>query len=82
MSTTYVALLRGINVGGKNKLPMKELVDMFVEAGCDNVRSFIQSGNVIFRADPSIASQLPDLITERIATGFGHRPPVIGQRQP
>jgi DNA phosphorothioation-dependent restriction protein DptG len=35
--TTYLALLRGINVGGKNKLPMNILVDMFVKTGCKNV---------------------------------------------
>ncbi|HEX2988988.1 MAG TPA: DUF1697 domain-containing protein, partial [Chloroflexota bacterium] len=41
MSPTYIALLRGINVGGKNKLPMSELVQLFVEEGCSNVRSYI-----------------------------------------
>ncbi len=53
--TTYVALLRGINVGGNNPLPMKILVTLFAELGCTNVRTYIQSGNVIFektRIDP------------------------------
>ena len=45
-----VALLRGINVGGKNRMPMKELVALFVDAGCEDVRTYIQSGNVLFRA--------------------------------
>ena len=45
-----VALLRGINVGGRNKLPMADLAAMFREEGCDDVRTYIQSGNVVFRA--------------------------------
>jgi uncharacterized protein (DUF1697 family) len=77
MSETYVALLRGINVGGKNKLPMKDLVQMFVEAGCDNPRSFIQSGNVIFRAAQTDTARLPDLITASIARDFGYRTPML-----
>lgn len=49
---TYVAFMRGINVGGKNKLPMRDLVAMFTEAGCTDVRTYIQSGNVVFSAPP------------------------------
>ena len=76
MSETYVALLRGINVGGKNKLPMKDLAEIFVEAGCDGVRTYIQSGNVIFRASSSVASELSVRVTARIAERFGIRAPV------
>ena len=43
-----IALLRGINVGGAHKLPMKELVPIFEAAGCEDVRTYIQSGNVVF----------------------------------
>jgi uncharacterized protein (DUF1697 family) len=77
MSAKQVALLRGINVGGKNKLPMKDLVAMFVEAGCDDVRNFIQSGNIIFRAAPRLSAKLPGLIATEIATRFGYRTPVL-----
>src|SRR5579859_7167888 len=77
MLETYVALLRGINLGGKNKLPMKNLVRMFDDAGCDNSRSFIQSGNVIFRASTADATRLPEIITARIASDFGYRTPVL-----
>ena len=52
MPPTYVALLRGINVGGKNRVPMRELEEVFVEAGCRDVRTYIQSGNVV-AAPPS-----------------------------
>lgn len=46
--STYVALLRGVNVAGNNKLPMADLRAHFESLGFDNVRTFIQSGNVIF----------------------------------
>ncbi len=48
----HVALLRGINVGGKNKLPMKSLAALFTDAGCLNVETYIQSGNVVFGHTP------------------------------
>lgn len=54
--STYVALLRGINVGGKNKLPMAELARTFTAAGCRDVRTYIQSGNVVFAASPRLAA--------------------------
>jgi uncharacterized protein (DUF1697 family) len=72
-----VALLRGINVGGKNKLPMKDLVAMFIEAGCTDVNSFIQSGNVLFRAPDRLAAKLPELVAAQIAAEFGYRTPVL-----
>ena len=46
----YVALLRGINVGGKNKIAMSALATMFTDAGCRSVRTHIQSGNIVFCA--------------------------------
>jgi len=48
--TTYIALLRGINVGGQAKLPMAELRDLAEKAGMENVRTYIQSGNVVFES--------------------------------
>lgn len=73
----HVALLRGINVGGKNKLPMKDLARMFVEAGCGDVQTFIQSGNVVFTAAPGLLKNLPEAIQSTIAERFGYRVPVI-----
>lgn len=73
--TTYLALLRGINVGGKNKLPMKDLARFFVDAGCRDVRTFIQSGNVVLTFDGD-ATPLPGIISARIADGFGIKIPV------
>jgi uncharacterized protein (DUF1697 family) len=48
--TVFVALLRAINVGGTGKLPMKELLKLCVEAGFDEPKTYIQSGNVLFRS--------------------------------
>lgn len=66
--STYVALLRGVNVGGKNKMAMAELRDHFASLGFNNVRTFIQSGNVIFESArlPAVA-QLESSIEERFA---------------
>jgi uncharacterized protein (DUF1697 family) len=75
--TSYVALLRGVNVGGKNLLPMKQLAGLFEQAGCASVRTYIQSGNVLFRAREQQAAKVPSLVSEAIAAQFGHRPPVL-----
>ena len=47
----WIALLRGINVGGRHRLNMKDVVAVFEAAGCTGVRTFIQSGNVVFDID-------------------------------
>src|SRR3954469_9899408 len=77
MATASVALLRGINVGGKNKLSMRDLRDLFTDAGCADVQTYIQSGNVIFRAEPGIVATLPDIVTAQIAARFGYRTPIV-----
>ena len=73
----HVALLRGINVGGKNRLLMRDLSAMFAEVGCVDVRTYIQSGNVVFQAEPALARRVPDHISEAIAARFGYRVPVV-----
>jgi uncharacterized protein (DUF1697 family) len=77
IATPYVALLRGVNRNGKNKLPMKDLVLMFTEAKCHNARAYIQSGNVIFSAAPAVASRVPALISAQIDKRFGFRTQII-----
>lgn len=74
---THLALLRGINVGGKNILPMKELAGMFEKAGCREVRTFIQSGNVILAAAPKLCVSLSAVVAARIEKQYGYRTPVI-----
>jgi uncharacterized protein (DUF1697 family) len=67
---THLALLRGINVGGKAKLPMKELTAIFAAAGATNIRTYIQSGNVLFESplpEPLIAA-----VTNEIARTYGY----------
>ncbi|HWL89653.1 MAG TPA: DUF1697 domain-containing protein, partial [Polyangiaceae bacterium] len=76
-TSTYVALLRGINVGGKNRLPMSALVAMFEGCRCGEVRSYIQSGNVVFRADAALAARVPQLVAKCIADDFGFDAPLI-----
>jgi uncharacterized protein (DUF1697 family) len=73
---THVALLRGINVGGKNVLPMKDLARIFEDAACANVRTYIQSGNVIFDA-PAGAPKVCEVVTRSIEKRFGYRIPVV-----
>lgn len=58
MESTYVALLRGVNVGGKNRTLMADPVSCFVSAGYEDVRTFIQTGNVVFRAEPGRRTHL------------------------
>jgi uncharacterized protein (DUF1697 family) len=77
MRETYIGLMRGINVGGKNKLAMNDLITFFVAAGCVDVRTYIQSGNVIFRSSPTIARDLPATITTAIAERFGYTVPLV-----
>jgi uncharacterized protein (DUF1697 family) len=69
----WVALLRGINVGGRNKVPMAELRRLFEECGCTEVSSYIQSGNVLFTADE------PDraVLEAAVAENFGVTSPIV-----
>jgi uncharacterized protein (DUF1697 family) len=76
-SSRHVALLRGINVGGKNMLPMKELTSLFANAGCTDVTTYIQSGNVLFTADSAVIAGLATVIAQQIDERFGLRVPVV-----
>ena len=74
---TFIALLRGINVGGKNKVPMRELARLFEAAGCSDVSTYIQSGNVVLTTTAKRAATLPVVIARDIAARFGCTVPVI-----
>jgi uncharacterized protein (DUF1697 family) len=76
-SAVHLALMRGINVGGKNMLPMRDLAGMFEDAGCANVRTFIQSGNVIFTATASVSKGLAGVAASKIEERFGYNVPVV-----
>lgn len=70
MNTRYVALLRGINVGGKNLISMAELRATMERAGYVNVQTYIQSGNVVFETDAP-RSELEASIEELLASELG-----------
>ncbi len=70
--TTFVALLRGINVGGKNRILMADLRACFEEAGYANVRTYIQSGNVVFGADEPDRELLRGAIEPMLAQAFDY----------
>jgi uncharacterized protein (DUF1697 family) len=71
-----VALLRGINVGGRNAVPMVELRSLCHELGWTDVHTFIQSGNVVFRA-AAPPSDLERDLEQAIDAAFGMTIPVI-----
>jgi uncharacterized protein (DUF1697 family) len=68
--TIYIALLRGINVGGKNKVKMADLKRSFEAIGLGRVQTYIQSGNVLFESDEEEAP-LRRRIEAQIAADFG-----------
>lgn len=70
---TWIALLRGINVGGKNILPMKELVKLMEENGFSDVRTYIQSGNIVFQSETRSSDEIGLLIEGK----FGFKPSVF-----
>ena len=73
MSKVWIALFRGINVGGHHKLPMKALTQALLEDGLTDVKTYIASGNVVFRSTLA-ASTLKTRIEDVVEKGFGFRP--------
>ena len=74
---TYIALFRGINVGGKNILPMKDLVGLLEGMGCEKVRTYIQSGNVVFQHKKKHKIKLASEISAKILDAHGFDPKVL-----
>jgi uncharacterized protein (DUF1697 family) len=74
---TFIALFRGINVGGHNKLPMKELVAVLEGLGLQNIRTYIQSGNVAFDSKAADAAKLSAQIGAAIHKSHGFEPQVL-----
>ena len=67
----YVALLRGINVGGKNKVDMRTLKGVFEDAGMTSVTTYINSGNVVFSSRAHSSTKLAARLEGAIAERFG-----------
>lgn len=75
--TTHLALLRGINVSGHNMIKMDALKTMLENIGFQNVRTYIQSGNVFVDSDEESASKVGFIIKQEIFKVFGHDVPAV-----
>ena len=73
---TYIALLKGINVGGHKKVPMAELRDVLSKSGFQNVQTYIQSGNVILKSKDE-ANKIEEKVSNLISAHFGFEVSVI-----
>jgi len=78
--SVYIALFRGINVGGNNILPMKDLKELLEEISCEKVQTYIQSGNVVFQSEKQ-HRELAAEIGTAIHRQFGFEPKVMLMRQ-
>lgn len=74
---TAIAFIRGINVGGRTKLPMKELVGTLERVGIHGAVTYIQSGNVAFRCSKVQPAELSRRISSAIQGDYGFQPGVI-----
>ncbi|MEU4466681.1 MULTISPECIES: DUF1697 domain-containing protein [unclassified Streptomyces] len=77
MTTTYAALLRGINVGGSRKVPMADLRTLLADLGHDDVRTHLQSGQAVFSSGHGSEESLADEIAQAIEKRFGFGVDVI-----
>jgi len=73
----YIAILRGINVSGKNSIKMIDLKNLFESLNFNHVTTYIQSGNVIFSSDLENKNQLKELISSQIEKKFSLNIPVL-----
>jgi uncharacterized protein (DUF1697 family) len=76
-ASTYVALLRGINVGGHKMIKMDQLREAFEELGYSDVATYVQSGNVVFKAPGKVLGDLSKKIQEMLLRQFAMAVPVI-----
>lgn len=74
---SYVAMLRGINVSGSKPLKMEALRASFEALGFTNVRTYVQSGNVVFAAKDRMAAPLASKIAARIKRDYGYDVPTL-----
>ena len=69
---TYISILRGINVSGKNSIKMDALKSLYETIGLKDVKTYIQSGNVVFRSEEQNTNNLESTIREQINSKFGY----------
>jgi uncharacterized protein (DUF1697 family) len=79
--TIWVALLRGINVGGNNIIPMRALAETFTRLGFESVKTYIASGNVLFRSKDRDARALEKKLEKAIAMAHGCATKVVVRRR-
>ncbi len=77
MTTTYAALLRGINVGGSRKVPMADLRTLLTDLRYGDVRTYLQSGQAVFSSDHGDEESLAAEITDAVEQHFGFGVDVI-----
>ena len=75
--TTYISILRGINVSGQKQIKMDALRKSFESLGFSNVETYIQSGNVIFSSKNAKTEELSRIISQKVEEDFGFKVPVI-----
>lgn len=75
--TTWILLLRGINVGGRGRLPMAELAAALEALGCRNVKTYVQSGNAVFRRGRTDPAKLAPTIAGEIHRRCGVEPAAL-----
>lgn len=74
---TYIAFLRGINVSGKKKIPMESLRTLCQVLGLKEVRTYIQSGNIVFKSEQTKIESLEELLADAIKNQFDFEVPVL-----
>ncbi|MGB3144664.1 MAG: DUF1697 domain-containing protein [Maribacter sp.] len=76
-ANTYIAFLRGINVGGQKKVSMEALRKLCADAGFTNVKTYLQSGNVVFKSKMRDIQKMEDGLSTFIYKEFGFEVPVL-----
>jgi len=74
---TFIALFRGINVGGRNSLLMRELIEILEHMGLEKVRTYIQSGNVVFQSTKQLSAGFSTDISLAVENAKGFKPGVL-----
>ena len=74
---TYISILRGINVSGQKMIKMPELLKMYEGLNFKKVKTYIQSGNVIFQTEKTTCSDLEKMISKKITSDFRFEVPVL-----
>ncbi len=75
--TTYISLLRGINLGAHYKIKMPDLTVLYESLGLTNVQTYVQSGNVVFTSEETDRARLEEAIKAKIEEAYGYNVPVL-----